>query len=117
MASKKSDASEPVQSWELTATQKQVDQHEVLLGKVDGKLDTILQAVTVLPTVSQVEDKIRVATVEWEKTLSNAIERQDLKYNPIVSNNKWLLRLLIASGLSIVGALVILVVSVLGKNA
>lgn len=101
----------PVKYWELANVQSQIDQHEKLIPRIEQKLDNILTTVQSRPTIEQVNDKIAAATVAAQAELKNAIEKQDLKYAPIVNNNKWLLRAVLGSGVTLVISLVLLILS------
>lgn len=107
----------PVRSWQLDATQKQVDRHEQIINSFDMKLDTIITQQTKLselvqsrPTMEQVDQKIEVQRIQLQNDIKNAIEKQDLKYSPIVGNNKWLLGLLLTSGLGLFGSLIFIAI-------
>lgn len=104
------EAEAPVKGWQLEATQKQVDTHDKLITGIDGKLDTIINLMNTRPTNEQVNDKIKTVKAEMQAELKNAIEKQDLKYSPIVKNNKTLIGLLLTSGVSLIGSLIILIV-------
>lgn len=112
MENKRKKAEDPVRGWELEATNKQVEVHERLISGIDNKLDTIINLMNTRPTNDQVEDKIKATKLEFERQLANAIEKQDLKYSPIVGNNKWLLGLLLASGLGLFGSLIFIAIGV-----
>lgn len=106
------DQEEPVKVWQLEATQLQVNRHEDIIKTFDTKLDTIInqqsqqiQLIQSRPTMEQVDDKIAAASANSREELKNAIEKQDLKYSPIMSNNKTLLGLLLASGIGLFGSL------------
>ena len=106
---------EPVKNWQLEATQKQVDQHEKLIGNFDSKLDTIINLLQTRPTVEQVDAKLEVVKLQFKSDLKNEIDKQDLKYKPIVTNNKILFVALLTSGVGLMGSLILLVVGVFSK--
>lgn len=110
MATKKevTTAEQPVRNWQLEATQKQVDLHEGLIGRIDTKLETILAVVQTRPTLEQVDDKITAASATMQADLKNTIEKQDLKYSPIVASNKRLTWMLVSSSLGLFVALILL---------
>lgn len=112
MSNRKSreDAEMPVKSYELEATQKQVDGHERLLSRIDDRLANILDVIQNKPTMAQVDDKIEAAKLSIQDELKSTIEKQDLKYGPIVASNKWLLGLLLTSGIGLVGTLIFIAV-------
>jgi len=119
MAARNVKSEEPVKGWELEATQAVVKRHEQIINTFDQKLDTIInqqtqqiQIIQERPTQAQVDDKIRAATLEWEKELKNTVEKQDLKYTPIVSTNKWLLGLLLTSGIGLFGSLIFIAIGI-----
>lgn len=113
--SQRDDSEKPVKYWELSNVQSQVDQHERLIPRIEEKLDTIVALVQSRPTMEQVNDKINAASIAAQAELKNAIEKQDLKYEPIVNNNKWLLRAVLGTGITLVGSLVILILSTVSK--
>lgn len=93
----------PVKGWELAGVQSQVDRHEIIITSFDTKLDTIITLLNARPTSTEVDTKIELA-------VRNAIEKQDLKYAPIISSNKWLLGLLLTSGIGLFGSLLFIAV-------
>lgn len=103
------DASEkPVKGWQLEATQKQVDALEKLTTSFDTKLDQIITLLNSRPTVAEVDAKIELA-------VKNAVEKQDLKYAPIVSTNKKLLWAVIGSGIGLIASLIVLIIGIAAK--
>lgn len=111
MVTKKSiqTSEQSVKGWQLEATQKQVDLHETVIARIDAKLETILSVVQTRPTLEQVDDKITAASATLLAELKNSIEKQDLKYSPIVSSNKKLLWLLVATSIGLVGSLILFI--------
>lgn len=112
MVSKKSieNSEQPARNWQLEAIQKQVDVHEAVITRIDLKLETILTVVQTRPTLEQVDDKITASMATILAELKNSIEKQDLKYSPIVSTNKKLMWLLITSSIGLFGSLILLVI-------
>lgn len=104
-----------VKRWELDVVQKQVDNHDKTISGIDTKLDTILNLVQNRPTNEQIDDKISVMRLASERDLKDAIEKQDLKYKPIIDNNKWLLRLVVASSLGLITTLMVFAVGLYAR--
>jgi len=98
----------PVKGWQLARTQTQVDSHERAISGIDSKLDTIINLMNTRPTTAEVDAKIELA-------VKNAVEKQDLKYSPIVATNKKLLWSVVGSGLGIIASLVTLLIGVFTK--
>lgn len=94
----------PVKGWELAGVQSQVDRHEKVINSFDTKLDQIITLLSARPTTAEVDAKIELA-------VKNAVEKQDLKYAPIVQNNKLLIGGLLTTGLGLLASLVMLVVT------
>lgn len=95
---------DPVKHWEHQQLQTQVDRNEKIVDSFDNKLDQIIQLLSTRPTTTEVDAKIELA-------VKNAVEKQDLKYAHIVSNNKLLIGGLLTTGLGLLGSLVMLVIT------
>lgn len=98
-----------VKAWELREVQNQVNRNERLAEGFDTKLDQIIQLLNNRPTTAEVDAKIELA-------IKNAIEKQDLKYAPIVSNNKTLLTLLLTTGLGLLASLITIVITLFNSR-
>ena len=106
MTSKRSNGNEeePVKEWQLNVIQSQVTATDKVVAGINGKLDTILTEVRARPTTTEVDAKIELA-------VKNAVEKQDLKYAPMVQTNKLLLGGLVTTGLGLIGSLIMLVIT------
>jgi hypothetical protein len=98
------EAEQPVRNWQLEATNKQVEALEKLTTTFDTKLDQIITLLNSRPTTAEVDAKIELA-------VKNAVEKQDLKYSPVLRNNKTLIGLLVATGVGLIASLIMVVVS------
>lgn len=105
----------PVKNWQLEAVQKQQDIQDKLVQRMDSKLEEILGVVRTLPTTQQLESRIATVKVELQEYTRGEIEKQNLKYEPIVSNSRWLLRLLVGSTITLMGSVVLLLIQVFSK--
>lgn len=106
------DPESPVKNWQLEALQKQQDIQDKFLNRTDDRLEKILLIVQTLPTTTQLEDRIAAVKLEFQSQIKAAIDVQDLKYQPIITTNRWMLRLLVGSTVTLMGSIVLLLIQV-----
>lgn len=109
------DPETPVKTWQLDALEKQQGIQDRFTQRMDEKLENILGIVQKLPTTTDLETRITAVKLEFQTQIKAAVDVQDLKYQPIIATNKWMLRLLIGSTVTLMGSVFLLLIQVFNK--